>query len=121
MTHLVSPFTITQLSRHDQQEDNMPTIKPRNPLACAPILKKGGAHGQSRSGQRRSQKQAMWMEWEDWQDERQLAAQQQASDAEEVFLKSAAPKETGHHPMACFFWGCPSPAVFARRGSASGM
>ncbi|OHX14039.1 hypothetical protein BI347_11350 [Chromobacterium sphagni] len=90
----------------------MHTIKPRNPLACAAILKKGGAHAQSRSGQRRAQKQALWAELEqDWdlepnhrQSHHATAAEQ---DAGEAFLTRHAPKETGHHPMACFFWGVP--------------
>lgn len=40
----------------------MHTIKPRNPHACAPIMKKGGAHARSRSGQRQAGRQAMLAE-----------------------------------------------------------
>ncbi|QEL54265.1 hypothetical protein [Chromobacterium paludis] len=81
----------------------MHTIKPRNPLACAAIMKKGGAHAASRSGQRQSQKQALWAELEDWREETRapLAARNDASDAEEAFF--AAAKATGHPAMACCF------------------
>ncbi|WP_146056752.1 hypothetical protein [Chromobacterium alticapitis] len=74
----------------------MHTIKPRNPLACAAIMKKGGAHGSSRSGQRQAQRQALWAELDDWRDWDQstLAAQPGESDAEEAFF--AAAKATGH-------------------------
>ncbi|WP_146131694.1 hypothetical protein [Chromobacterium amazonense] len=76
----------------------MHTIKPRNPLACAPILKKGGAHATSRSGQRHAQKQALWAELQDWNewDDHPLAASQGEAGAEEAFLANAAAKATGH-------------------------
>ncbi|KUM03154.1 hypothetical protein KIF53_08450 [Chromobacterium subtsugae] len=87
----------------------MHTIKPRNPLACAAILKKGGAHGRSRSGQRQSQKQALWAELDqDWNLEADLPpsplAARAGQDADEAFSPRQAPKETGHRKMACFFW-----------------
>lgn len=84
----------------------MHTIKPRNPLACAAILKKGGAHGRSRSGLRQSQKHSLWAELEDWREERdrQPMAAKRGQDADEAFFSAEHPKATGHHPMACCFW-----------------
>lgn len=54
----------------------MHTLKPRNPYACSPLLKKGGAHRSSRSGQRHNARQAMLAELDepDWHD--QLPASQ---------------------------------------------
>ncbi|MEO9384410.1 hypothetical protein [Chromobacterium phragmitis] len=84
----------------------MHTIKPRNPLACAAILKKGGAHARSRSGLRQSQKHSLWEEVDDWHEERdrQRAAARRGQDADEAFFNGKSPKATGHHPMACCFW-----------------
>lgn len=45
----------------------MTTLKPRNPHAHAPILRKGGAHQSSRSGARFAGKQALLAELADWQ------------------------------------------------------
>ncbi|WP_287881614.1 hypothetical protein [Aquitalea sp.] len=49
----------------------MHTLKPRNPYACSPLLKKGGAHRSSRSGQRQNARQAMLAELDDldWVDQ----------------------------------------------------
>ncbi|WP_159874986.1 hypothetical protein [Aquitalea denitrificans] len=49
----------------------MHTLKPRNPYACSPLLKKGGAHRNSRSGQRQNARQAMLAELDDldWVDQ----------------------------------------------------
>ncbi|AUH52338.1 hypothetical protein CXB49_16760 [Chromobacterium sp. ATCC 53434] len=84
----------------------MHTIKPRNPLACAAILKKGGAHGRSRSGLRQSQKQSLWSELDDWREENEQRRVDAAlgQNADEAFLTGKSPKATGHHPMACCFW-----------------
>ena len=48
----------------------MHTVKPRNPYACSPLLKKGGAHRNSRSGLRQNARQAMLAELDelDWID-----------------------------------------------------
>jgi hypothetical protein len=50
----------------------MHTLKPRNPYACSPLLKKGGAHRSSRSGLRQNARQAMLAELDelmtDWID-----------------------------------------------------
>ena len=43
----------------------MHTLKPRNPYACSPLLKKGGAHRSSRSGLRQNARQAMLAELDD--------------------------------------------------------
>ncbi|QBJ78511.1 hypothetical protein [Aquitalea sp. USM4] len=40
----------------------MHTLKPRNPYACSPLLKKGGAYRSSRSGLRQNARQAMLAE-----------------------------------------------------------
>ena len=44
----------------------MHTVKPRNPYACSPLLKKGGAHRSSRSGLRQNARQAMLAEHHHW-------------------------------------------------------
>lgn len=48
----------------------MHTLKPRNPYACSPLLKKGGTHQRSQSGQRQHARQAMLAELDelDWID-----------------------------------------------------
>lgn len=45
----------------------MHTLKPRNPFAHAPQMKKGGAHQRSASGARFGHKQALLAELNDWQ------------------------------------------------------
>lgn len=44
----------------------MLTLKPRNPFAHAPQMKKGGAHQRSASGARFGNKQALLAELDDW-------------------------------------------------------
>lgn len=44
----------------------MLTLKPRNPFAHAPQMKKGGAHQRSASGARFGHKQALLAELDDW-------------------------------------------------------
>lgn len=64
----------------------MHTIKPRNPHACAPIMKKGGAHGRSRSGQRQAGRQAMLVELDldlDWNEADAYPPQPQAAADDE--------------------------------------
>ncbi|MBT2869493.1 hypothetical protein [Chromobacterium violaceum] len=99
----------TIAARHparDHLRHIMHTIKPRNPLACAAILKKGGAHGRSRSGLRQSQKHSLWAELEDWREERdrQPMAADRGQDADEAFFSAEFPKATGRQSMACCFW-----------------
>ncbi|MFC3530687.1 hypothetical protein ACFOLG_00660 [Vogesella facilis] len=45
------------------------TLKPRNPFAHAPQLKKGGAHQRSASSARFGNKQALLAELDDWYEE----------------------------------------------------
>lgn len=59
----------------------MPT--PRNPYAWAPIMRKGGAHVQSRSGQRFNANQALQDEVEEYIDERNTVEPKQDSDQQE--------------------------------------
>lgn len=44
-------------------------LKPRNPVARSPLLKKGGAHEQSKTAQRRSSKEAVKSEAAAWRDQ----------------------------------------------------
>jgi hypothetical protein len=39
-----------------------PPLKPRNPLAAAPLLRKGGAHGKSTAARRRAANVALRMQ-----------------------------------------------------------
>ncbi|SCK07603.1 hypothetical protein [Vogesella sp. LIG4] len=47
----------------------MQTLKPRNPFAHAPQMKKGGAHQRGASGLRFGHKQALLAELDDWYQE----------------------------------------------------
>jgi len=42
---------------------------PRNPVAASPLLRKGGVHERSRSGQRQIDKQVTSTALEEWRDE----------------------------------------------------
>ncbi len=44
-------------------------IKPRNPVARSPLMKKGGVHEKSKTVVRRGKKAAMNKEVEDWRDD----------------------------------------------------
>ena len=44
-------------------------IKPRNLVACSPLMKKGGAHQKSQSALRSQKRQQMLSQLEDWQDD----------------------------------------------------
>jgi len=44
----------------------MPVLKLRNPVAAAPILRKGGVHLKSKTSRRRKLKKDMWEEVTDW-------------------------------------------------------
>jgi hypothetical protein len=46
----------------------MTTLKPRNPFAHSPLLKKGGAHQRSQSSARFAGKQNLLAELDDWYD-----------------------------------------------------
>lgn len=54
--------------------------KARNPFACAPIMRKGGAHIKSKSGQRRSQKHKLRDVVDDYLDEKQQTSQNRFID-----------------------------------------
>lgn len=41
----------------------------RNPVAQSPLLRKGGPHERSRSGERQNQRQALEAELDSWRDE----------------------------------------------------
>lgn len=43
--------------------------KQRNPFACSPIMRKGGVHRQSKTGQRRSNKNKLLDEVDEYLDE----------------------------------------------------
>ena len=44
-------------------------IKPRNPIACSPLLKKGGVHQKTQSALRTQKRQQLLSQLEDWQDD----------------------------------------------------
>ena len=50
-------------------------IKPRNPVARSPLLRKGGVHKQSSSGIRQSQKAVLDQSIQNWREELQLERQ----------------------------------------------
>lgn len=74
----------------------MHTVKPRNPYACSPLLKKGGAHRNSRSGQRQNARQAMLAELDelDW-----IAPQAPALSTDSTQEEDAPGSFSCHHPM----------------------
>lgn len=43
--------------------------KPRNPVARSPLMKKGGVHQKSRSGQRQQERDVVQSELDEWADE----------------------------------------------------
>jgi hypothetical protein len=45
------------------------TLVPRNPIARSPLLRKGGAHQETKTKQRRNARQALESQLEDWRDE----------------------------------------------------
>ncbi len=44
-------------------------IKPRNLVACSPLMKKGGVHQKSQSALRSQKRQHLLLQLEDWQDD----------------------------------------------------
>jgi len=48
----------------------MKRIKPRNPVARAPILRKGGVHETSKKNKRQQEKKLAQQEIETWKDEK---------------------------------------------------
>ncbi len=45
------------------------TIKPRNPVALSPLLRKGGVHCKSNSAIRQSRRVSLAQDLDDWRDE----------------------------------------------------
>jgi len=45
------------------------TLVPRNPVARSPLLKRGGAHTQSKTSARRQVRQTIESQLEDWRDD----------------------------------------------------
>ena len=85
----------------------MHTLKPRNPYACSPLLKKGGAHQRSQSGQRQHARQAIWAELDelDWIDHSPLAQAAESNNEDDSpggFLRHPTmPKAASQRPLAC--------------------
>ena len=44
-------------------------IKPRNPIAHSPLMRKGGVHQKSQSALRKQKRQQLNMQLEDWEDD----------------------------------------------------
>ncbi|NWK78367.1 hypothetical protein [Aquitalea sp. LB_tupeE] len=88
----------------------MHTLKPRNPYACSPLLKKGGAHQRSQSGQRQHARQAIWAELDDldWIDiDHAQVAQHVASSSEDdspgsFYSHPTMPKAASQRPLPCY-------------------
>lgn len=86
----------------------MHTVKPRNPYACSPLLKKGGAHRSSRSGLRQNARQAMLAELDelDWTEQhtaRQTAESQQEDAAPGSFsCHLPMTKAAFQRPLPCY-------------------
>ena len=82
----------------------MHTLKPRNPYACSPLLKKGGTHRSSRSGQRHNARQAMLAELDelDWIDQStspQAGASTREDDSPGSFLPLTMTKAASQRPF----------------------
>lgn len=58
------------------------TLVPRNPVARSPLLRKGGAHQQTKTNQRRNASQALEGQLEDWRDDLEFERSLKAGDAE---------------------------------------
>lgn len=65
-------------------------IKPRNLVACSPLMKKGGVHQKSQSALRSQKRQHLLSQLEDWQDdlafERELKQSITYPDDSDAFL-----------------------------------
>ena len=49
--------------------DKKTSIKPRNPAARSPLMKKGGAHEKTKTSKRRSAKESVKGDLKDWRDD----------------------------------------------------
>lgn len=66
--------------------------KVRNPVACSPLLRKGGAHVQSKSGQRQRDKSKVKQEINEWK------------NSKEFRLFKQEIKEKGNQGVTLFLW-----------------
>lgn len=79
----------------------MLTLKPRNPFAHAPQMKKGGAHQRSASGARFGNKQALLAELDDWYEEyRDASATEHTTEADDSDKPGCAPVFLRPRPLA---------------------
>jgi len=56
------------------------TTVPRNPVARSPLLRKGGAHQESKTNERRNARQALENQLEDWRDDLEFERALKAND-----------------------------------------
>jgi hypothetical protein len=49
--------------------DKKTSTKPRNPAARSPLMKKGGVHEKTKTSKRRSSKESVKGDLEDWRDD----------------------------------------------------
>lgn len=86
----------------------MHTLKPRNPYACSPLLKKGGAHRSSRSGLRQNARQAMLAELDelDWIDPSPATQAVESRSEEDTAGSFSCPpsmtKAASQRPLPCY-------------------
>ncbi|RMC91079.1 hypothetical protein EAY64_19700 [Aquitalea palustris] len=90
----------------------MHTVKPRNPYACSPLLKKGGAHRNSRSGLRQNARQAMLAELDelDWIDQYPAAQAVEPNSEDDAPGSFSRPlpmtKAASQRPLPCYARPC---------------
>lgn len=82
----------------------------RNPVARSPLLRKGGPHLVSRSGERQNQRQALEAEldnwWEesdelDWQTEESVSEGTDSSHMQYPIPNVTTPNGSAHRPFYC--------------------
>ncbi len=56
------------------------TVVPRNPVARSPLLRKGGAHQESKTNQRRDARYVLNQQLEDWRDDLEFERSLRESD-----------------------------------------
>lgn len=57
------------MPRHIISRSGTMTTVPRNPVARSPLLRKGGAHQETKTNQRRDARRALEGQLEDWREE----------------------------------------------------
>lgn len=84
----------------------------RNPYACHPLLRKGGPHVKSRSGQRRQVKDDLWDEADEYMLSRQnpsvISATHDELDEPESSNKNSSATEGGNQPPFLFSFTTPT-------------